>query len=102
MKPPNDVPHQCQLRVKVVPGASRTKVAGWLGPVGGELKVTVAAVPERGRANAEVERLLEKVLGLKKGSASVSAGLTSPHKVLIISGINSGELIERLAAALVN
>jgi uncharacterized protein (TIGR00251 family) len=69
------------LPVKVVPKASRDRVAGWIGD---RLKVQVAAPPERGRANEAVARLLADALGLPKGAVRVAAGLTSPLKVLEI------------------
>ena len=69
------------LPVKVVPKASRDRVAGWIGD---RLKVQVAAPPERGRANEAVARLLAESLGLPRGSVRVAAGLTSPLKVLEI------------------
>ena len=43
-----------ELEVKVVPGASRSEVTGWLGD---SLKIRVAAPPERGKANAAVVRM---------------------------------------------
>ncbi len=48
------------LKVKVVPGASRTQLSGWLGDM---LKVRVSAPPEKGKANAAVEALLARDVG---------------------------------------
>jgi uncharacterized protein len=57
-----------KLKVKVVPGASRTDIAGWLGD---SLKVRVSEPPEKGRANAAVEALLCKAMNLPSGSVRV-------------------------------
>jgi uncharacterized protein len=65
------------IQVKVVPKASRDEVAGWLGE---RLKLRVSAPPERGKANAAVEKLLAKVLGLPPSAVRVVAGMTAPLK----------------------
>lgn len=65
----------------VQPGASRSEVVGWRG---GELRVRVAAPPERGKANAAVETLVAGALGVRPGTVSVVAGSTGRHKRLRI------------------
>jgi len=82
-----------RLAVKVVPGASRSEIAGWLGDA---LKVRVAAPPERGKANAAVAALICDALDLPGGSARVVAGAASPRKVLEISGLEEDEIYRRL------
>lgn len=83
-----------QLRVKVVPGASRDAIAGWLGEA---LKVRVRAAPERGKANAAVEALVARALRVPRRSVRVASGQTSPHKVLEISDLSAAEASQRLA-----
>lgn len=85
-------PSQARLTVKVVPGASRNEISGWLGDA---LKVRVAAPPERGRANAAVEALICDALELPDGSARVVAGAASARKVLEISGLPEAEILRR-------
>ena len=48
--------------MKVVPGASRTRLAGQLGDA---LKVAVAAPPEAGKANAALIELLAQVFAVE-------------------------------------
>lgn len=74
-----------KLRVKVVPGASRSEVVGWLGEL---LKVRVSAPPEKGRANAAVIRLLAGELQLRERSLSIASGGTSQLKIVEIRGLN--------------
>ena len=81
--------------MKVVPGSSRSCLAGWLGDT---LKLRVAAPPERGKANAAVCELLEQALSLPSGSARVVAGQTSPRKTVEIAGLSDAELREKLKA----
>jgi hypothetical protein len=83
--------------VKVVPGASRDAVAGWLGDA---LKVRVRAPPERGKANAAVERLIADALGIAVGDVEVVGGTTSPRKRVAIAGLSESEVRRRLEIAL--
>lgn len=84
-----------RLAIKVVPGASRDAVAGWLGDA---LKVRVAAPPERGKANAAVERVLAGALGVAPESVRVVAGATSARKTVEVAGLSESEIRQRLAA----
>jgi uncharacterized protein len=82
-----------RIGVKVVPGASRDDIAGWLGA---DLKVRVAAPAERGKANAAVEALLSAALALPKQSVRIVAGAATSRKVLEIDGLTEAEIRERL------
>ncbi|MCI0342942.1 MAG: DUF167 domain-containing protein [Planctomycetales bacterium] len=82
-----------RLEVKVVPGASRDEVAGWLGAA---LKVRVTAPPERGKANAAVEELLADALGLPRRSVRVVAGHGTPRKAVEVAGLDAAEVARRL------
>lgn len=68
-----------RLSVKVVPGASRDRVIGWLGE---RLKVSVAAPPERGKANQAVLDLLGRTLGLPRSAVRIVRGESRPEKVV--------------------
>jgi uncharacterized protein (TIGR00251 family) len=83
-----------RISVKVVPGSSRDCIAGWLGDT---LRVRVTAAPERGKANAAVEALLDRELGLARGSARIVAGQTSPRKIVEVIGLPRAEIERRLA-----
>ena len=82
-----------RLSVKVVPGASQTGIAGWLGDT---LKVRVTAPPEQGKANAAVEALIAAALGLPRDAARVVAGTASPRKVVEVAGLSESEVHRRL------
>ena len=77
------------LPVKVVPGASSDGIAGWMGDA---LRVRVAAPPERGKANAAVEKIIADALGLPARAVRIIKGDTSPRKVMEITGLTSGEI----------
>jgi hypothetical protein len=84
----------CVLPVKVVPGASRDRVAGVLGDA---LKVATSAAPEKGKANAAVGRIVAKALGLDARSVALLAGATSPRKEFLIPGLSPEAVRQRLA-----
>ena len=66
------------LRVKAKPGARQDAV---LGVRGAELLVSVRAVAEKGRANAEIAKVIAKALGVPRDSIVLKLGGASPHKV---------------------
>lgn len=84
-----------RLSVKVIPGAKRTRIVGWLGEA---LKVQVAAAPERGKANDELIEFLSRALALPRNAAAVISGHTSQRKVVELAGVTS-EQIDALIAA---
>ena len=73
------------LTVKVVPGSSKTALAGVLD---GMLKVKVAAAPEKGKANECLIEFLAKSLGTKKNAIAIASGQTSPVKQVQISSVS--------------
>ena len=81
------------LEVKVVPGASRSRI---LGPFGDGLRVAVAAAPERGKANAAVCELVAEALSLRPSQVVVLRGGTSPRKTLPVLPLAPGEVARRL------
>lgn len=85
------------LSIKVVPGATRSGIAGWLGTA---LKVRVAAPPERGRANAEVVRVLAEALGVPESAVQIVSGATSARKQVEIAGLEEAAIRERIAREL--
>lgn len=83
------------LNVKVIPGASRNKIAGWIGDA---VKIRVQAPPEKGKANAAVIALLADFLDIPAKQLSICAGHTSQNKVVEVQGVSDAELISRLSA----
>lgn len=81
------------LKVKVVPGSSRTTIDGWLGEY---LKIRVAAKPEKGRANDAVIALLADKLAIPRQDISISSGGSSPRKAFKINNLSGSEIQSRL------
>lgn len=86
-------PRTVRLELKVVPGAARNEIVGWLG---GHLKLRVAAAAERGRANAQLTAFLAERLGLPKRAVRLVGGPASRVKVVEIVGLTREELLGRL------
>lgn len=84
-----------RLNVKVIPGASRNKIAGWIGDA---LKIRVQAPPEKGKANAAVISLLADFLDIPAKHLSICAGHASQNKVVEVQGLSDAELISKLSA----
>jgi len=82
------------IRVKVVPGSSRNRVAGRYGQ---GIKVQTSAPPEKGKANAEVCAILAEFLGVKPGQVMLVTPPANPRKRFRISGLDQATLDGRLA-----
>ncbi|MCG3133644.1 MAG: hypothetical protein HMLKMBBP_00858 [Planctomycetes bacterium] len=86
--------------VKVVPGASRSRIAGFHGDAapGGvpAVRVQVAAPPEKGRANDELRRVLAEALGVHPRQVTVVRGAASPRKSVRVDGLSPEDVRARL------
>jgi uncharacterized protein len=71
------------LSIKVIPKSSRNEVTGFLDD--GTMKLKIAAVPEKGKANAEICDFLAGQFGVSKRSVQIVRGETSPLKQIVIS-----------------
>ncbi|WP_207455658.1 DUF167 domain-containing protein [Azospirillum sp. SYSU D00513] len=90
-----------RVALRVTPRASRNAVAGLAETAAGgwALKVSVTAVPEDGKANEAVVKLLAKHWKLPRSSIALVAGATDRNKILQVAG-DPAELMRRLTAAL--
>jgi uncharacterized protein (TIGR00251 family) len=76
------------LFVRLTPKSARDAIEGVEATDDGRahLKARVRAVPEDGKANAALEKLLAKWLGLAPRDISIASGATSRLKQIRISG----------------
>ncbi len=81
------------FKVKVIPKASRSEIVEWEND---ELKVRLAAVPEKGEANAELIKYLARMLGVGKSKVQLIQGETSRHKRVCIIGLPLEQIQEKL------
>lgn len=84
--------------MRLTPKASRNAIDGVVANADGtcELKVSVTAVPENGKANAALIKLLSKEWKIAKGRFDIIAGQTDRHKTLMIAALDSQEELARL------
>jgi len=82
-----------ELTVKVVPGASQTKVVGAWGTA---LKVAVSAPPEGGRANVAVVKLLAAAFDVPKTRVTILRGHTQAVKRVAVAGLTPQQALQRL------
>jgi len=77
-----------RIAVKLTPRASRDAIQGIEADAAGtaRLKVMVTAVPEAGKANAALIKLLAKVWRIPRSSLTIAAGETSRLKELEFKG----------------
>jgi uncharacterized protein (TIGR00251 family) len=80
------------LRVRVVPGASRSEIVG---ADEGTLKIRLAAPPIKGKANRELVKVLAKALGLKSRDVEIVSGHRSRLKQVRVRGVDP-RLISKL------
>ena len=72
-----------EIAVRVTPKASRNAVRQ---DAEGQIRVYVTVVPEGGKANAAVQKLLAKALGLAKSRLRLIRGQTGRDKVFRVEG----------------
>jgi uncharacterized protein len=77
-----------RIRVRLTPRGGRDALEGveTLADDRAVLKARVRAAPEKGLANAALETLLAKALGVPRSAVSIVAGSTSRVKVVQVSG----------------
>jgi len=80
-----------RLRVRAVPRASRTEIAG---EQGGALRVRLQAPPVDGRANETLCKFVAEAAGVPKGRVSVVSGPASREKLLRVLGVSPERLAE--------
>lgn len=75
--------HRLTLKIKVVPKSKQNQLIGWL--TDDILKVKIAAVPEKGKANQELIEFLSETFEVQKNRIEILQGETSVLKTIKIS-----------------
>jgi hypothetical protein len=77
------------LRVRVQPRASRDGLGGVRA---GALVVRLSAPPVEGAANAALQRLLARALGVAASQVEILRGATGREKILRVSGVTADDV----------
>lgn len=85
-----------RIRLRVSPGATRSRVVGRHGD---GWKVRVAAAAEGGKANDALVGLLAKTLAVPRGDVAVVSGRASRDKIVTVTGVDQTETEAALARA---
>ncbi|KAF0177356.1 MAG: hypothetical protein FD124_430 [Alphaproteobacteria bacterium] len=82
------------LRVRLTPAGGADRVEGVAVDSAGEphIKARVRAAPEDGKANAALEALLAKALGVPKSAVRVERGATARIKSVAVDGVDAARI----------
>ena len=86
-------PEGVVLKLKVVPGASRTGAQGLRQD---RLRVRVQAPPVEGKANVAVRKWLARTFGVRPGAAAILSGERSSAKEVLLRGLSLNAAHEAL------
>lgn len=78
-------PEGTSVRLRVVPGARRTELAG---VTGGVLRLRVAAPPVESKANRAVLEFLAERLGVRRRDLRLTAGQRGRDKTVLVAGLS--------------
>jgi len=78
------IPYNDYLRIKVLPKSSKNEVIEIMEDE--TIKIRIKAVPEKGKANAELIKFLSKELNVDKSRISILSGKTEQLKLIKING----------------
>lgn len=81
-----EIPKSDYLRIKVLPKSPKNEVVEILEDADGEktIKIRIKAIPEKGKANAELIKFLSKELGVPRDKISIISGKTEQLKLVKI------------------
>lgn len=86
------------IRLRVSPGAKTSSLKGLYGD--SAVKLSVAAPPVDGKANAEVECFLAELLGVAPSGVAIVQGVSSRDKSVFVRGSTEDEVLARLGSLL--
>lgn len=94
-----EISNGIRVRIRLTPNASREEIGGLVEtPDGQALTARVTAIPEAGRANEALRKLVAKTLGVAKSNVELIAGTKSRVKTFAVGGdpVTLGRMLREL------
>ena len=85
--------NEAKISLRVYAGAANNELVGFTDDM---LKVKIAAIPAKGKANKELLDFLSQCLGVAKGQLRILRGHTSRNKLIAIKGLTREEVLKKL------
>jgi len=79
--------------IRAHPGSSR-RCAG--GEQNGRLKVHTTLSPEKGKANADIVKIVAKALDVRRSQVAIISGETSREKKILVTDLDLDDLVSKL------
>lgn len=81
------LPQSNYLRIKVIPKSPKNEIIEIMEDAEGEqtIKIRLKAIPEKGKANAELIKFISKELSIPKDKISILSGRTEQLKLIKIN-----------------
>jgi len=80
-----EIPKTGYLRVKVIPKSPKTELVEVMDDEEKTLKIRIKAVPEKGKANAELIKFLSREMRVPKENIKIISGKTDHLKLIKIA-----------------
>ncbi|XP_012226831.1 UPF0235 protein C15orf40 homolog [Linepithema humile] len=87
------------IKIQAKPGAKCNNVTDISDEAVG---IAISAPPTEGEANAELVKYLASIFGLRKSDVSLDRGSRSRQKVVVVSGITTDQVLEKLRKEMEN
>lgn len=81
------------FRIRALPGSSRRSAGG---EKNGSLKVRTTFSPEKGKANADIIKIVAAALDLRRSQVTLIAGEKSREKKILVTGLEPEDLESKL------
>jgi len=77
-----------RIFIRLTPKGKKNALNALMAGVDGQMafKISITAVPEKGKANAQLIKFLSKEWHVAKSDIKITAGVTDRHKTLLLTG----------------
>ena len=89
-------PRGLTIQFEVTPGSSKLEVPSGFNPWRKTLEARLTEEPTKGRANRQLVEEVARKLGIPERNVEVLSGHKSTRKVLLVTGLNPDDAIDRL------